>query len=176
MYSYLDHCAIWCKLTTDGLFGSTYSKICGLVVARYGVEGATLEKTAEETDLARALIRQQVSQRLHHLGIAKGVTLTFIGHPSAGWRSAVIYSIVGTCKLINVNPEAYLAWVLPKLAAATTKTTDGLLPHDFAERQLDDARFHRGPVFGHLSPGYLRSSRTPSRQQKPSTCDDQKAR
>ena len=61
----------------------------------------------------------------------------FIGHPRAGWRSAVIYSIVGTCKLINVNPEAYLAWVLPKLAAATTKTTDGLLPHDFAERQLD---------------------------------------
>ena len=61
----------------------------------------------------------------------------FIGHPNAGWRSAVIYSIVGTCKLINVNPEAYLAWVLPKLAAATTKTTDGLLPHDFAKRQLD---------------------------------------
>ena len=32
----------------------------------------------------------------------------FIGHPSAGWRSAVIYSIVGTCKLLQVNPEAYL--------------------------------------------------------------------
>ena len=32
MYSYLDHCTIWCKLTTDGLFGSTYSKIGRLVV------------------------------------------------------------------------------------------------------------------------------------------------
>ncbi len=56
----------------------------------------------------------------------------FIGHPSAGWRSAVIYSVVGTCRLIGVNPEAYIRWVLPKLAAATNKTVDGLLPHDFA--------------------------------------------
>ena len=56
----------------------------------------------------------------------------FIGHPSAGWRSAVVYSVVGTCRLIGVNPEAYIRWVLPKLAAATNRTTDGLLPHDFA--------------------------------------------
>ncbi|MCE5361253.1 MAG: transposase domain-containing protein [Acidithiobacillus sp.] len=56
----------------------------------------------------------------------------FIGHPSAGWRSAVIYSVVGTCRLIGVNPEAYIRWVLPKLAAAPNKTTDDLLPHEFA--------------------------------------------
>lgn len=61
----------------------------------------------------------------------------FIGHPDAGWRSAVIYSVVGTCKLLHVNPEAYLAWVLPKLAAATTKTAGGLLPHDFAALQFN---------------------------------------
>jgi hypothetical protein len=34
----------------------------------------------------------------------------WVGHPDAGWRSAVIYSIVGTCKLLNVNPEGYLTW------------------------------------------------------------------
>ena len=56
----------------------------------------------------------------------------FIGHPNAGWRSAVIYTIVGTCKLLNINPESYLTWVLPTLAAATTKTATGLLPRDFA--------------------------------------------
>jgi transposase-like protein len=54
------------------------------------------------------------------------------GHPDAGWRSAVIYSVVGTCKLLNVNPESYLTWVLPKLATATTTTSGGLLPHDYA--------------------------------------------
>jgi len=56
----------------------------------------------------------------------------FIGHPAAGWRSAVIYSVVGTCRLIGVNPQAYISWVLPKLAEATNKTVGNLLPHDFA--------------------------------------------
>jgi transposase len=61
----------------------------------------------------------------------------FIGHPSAGWRSAVIYSITGTCKLIGVNPESYFRWVLPQLAAATNHTAKNLLPHDFAALQLN---------------------------------------
>ena len=56
-----------------------------------------------------------------------------IGHPKAGWRAAVLYSILGTCRLLNVNPEAYLLWVLPQLAVGTNQTTaQGLLPHDFA--------------------------------------------
>jgi hypothetical protein len=55
-----------------------------------------------------------------------------IGHPKAGWRSAVVYSIVGTCRLLKVDPLAYLTWVLPKLAAATSSTAVGLLPHDYA--------------------------------------------
>ena len=56
----------------------------------------------------------------------------FIGHPSAGWRSAVIYSITGTCQLLKVNPEQYLTWELPKLASARSHDTAGLLPHDYA--------------------------------------------
>lgn len=56
-----------------------------------------------------------------------------IGHPNAGWRAAVLYSIIGTCRLLKVNPEACLLWVLPQLAVGTNKTTaQGLLPHDFA--------------------------------------------
>jgi len=55
----------------------------------------------------------------------------FIRHPDAGWRSAVICSIAGTCRLLDVTPEAYLNWVLPKLAAATTNQVPGLLPHDY---------------------------------------------
>jgi hypothetical protein len=57
----------------------------------------------------------------------------FIGHPSAGWKAAVLYSVLGTCKLLKINPELYLAWVLPRLAAATSTTAaSGLLPHDYA--------------------------------------------
>jgi transposase len=55
----------------------------------------------------------------------------FIGHPDAGWKSATIYSILGTCKLLGVNPEAYLNWVLPKLASGTNRSAADLLPHDY---------------------------------------------
>ena len=56
----------------------------------------------------------------------------YIGHPDAGWRSAVIYSITGTCKLLKVNPVDYLNWVLPRPATATSGQVDELLPHDYA--------------------------------------------
>ena len=56
----------------------------------------------------------------------------YIGHPDAGWRSAVIYSITGTCKLLKVNPADYLTWVLPQLSTATSGQVEGLMPHDYA--------------------------------------------
>jgi hypothetical protein len=59
-----------------------------------------------------------------------------IGYPNAGWRSAVIYTIVGTCKLLDIKPEGSITRVLPKLAAATTKTATGLLPHDYSTLAL----------------------------------------
>ena len=57
----------------------------------------------------------------------------FIGHPDAAWVSNVYISVIGTCRLIGVDPEAYLNWVLPQLAAGTNRSTaSGLLPHDYA--------------------------------------------
>lgn len=56
----------------------------------------------------------------------------FIGHPDAGWKTATIYSILGTCKLVGVNPESYLTWVLPKLASGTNHSAVDLLPHHYA--------------------------------------------
>jgi transposase len=60
----------------------------------------------------------------------------FIGHEDAGWRSAVIYSIIETCKMVGVDPEEYLLWVLPRLAmrprtGPPEPRARGLLPHDF---------------------------------------------
>ncbi len=57
----------------------------------------------------------------------------FVGHPSAGWRSAVLYSIFGTCKLLGVNAWSYLTWALPRLAAATNRTAHEFTPQRFAE-------------------------------------------
>lgn len=58
----------------------------------------------------------------------------FVGHPEAGWRSAVLYSILGTCTLQGVNPWQYLTWALPRLAAATNQTDMAqLAPRRFKE-------------------------------------------
>ena len=39
----------------------------------------------------------------------------FIGHPDAGWRSAVIYSVLGTCRRLGIDPHEYLRDVLRRL-------------------------------------------------------------
>lgn len=36
----------------------------------------------------------------------------FIGHPDAGWRSAVIYPIIISCRRRGINPQSYLTDVL----------------------------------------------------------------
>ena len=54
-------------------------------------------------------------------------------------RAAVIYSIVGTCRLVGANPFDYLEWVLPKLAAAKSHQVLGILPHDFARTKPLDS-------------------------------------
>ena len=48
-----------------------------------------------------------------------------------GGKQRWIYSIMGTCRLLKVDPHDYLTWVLPKLAAARTGEANGLLPHDY---------------------------------------------
>jgi transposase len=52
----------------------------------------------------------------------------FIGHPDAGWRSAVIYSILVSCRRRGINPQDYLTHVLARLPAITNKQIDQLLP------------------------------------------------
>ena len=77
----------------------------------------------------------------------------FVGHPDHGWVHAVIYSVTGSCRLLGVNPEAYLNWVLPELAARRDEDPDqnpdnidptGLLPHDFL-------RLHQHRIAGELT-------------------------
>ena len=52
----------------------------------------------------------------------------FIGHPDAGWRSAVIYSIIVSCRRRCINPQDYLTDVLRRLPAATTSGIQDLMP------------------------------------------------
>jgi hypothetical protein len=52
----------------------------------------------------------------------------FIGHPDAGWRSAVIYSILVSCRRRGINPLEYLTDVLGRLPGAKTSDIQGMLP------------------------------------------------
>jgi transposase len=46
----------------------------------------------------------------------------FIGHPDAGWRSAVAYSVIVSCRRRGINPQDYLTDILRRLP--TTKIAD----------------------------------------------------
>lgn len=52
----------------------------------------------------------------------------FIGHPDAGWRSAVIYSVLVSCRRRGINPQEYLTDLLHRLPAAKTGDLQDLLP------------------------------------------------
>jgi transposase len=52
----------------------------------------------------------------------------FLGHPDAGWRSAVIYSLIISCRRRSLNPEEYLTDVLRRLPALNITQIDQLLP------------------------------------------------
>jgi hypothetical protein len=51
-----------------------------------------------------------------------------------------MYSLLGTAKLNGVDPEAYLTWVLERIADYPVNKVDALLPWHFAEQQPADAR------------------------------------
>jgi transposase len=52
----------------------------------------------------------------------------FVGHPDAGWRSAVIYTIIQSCRRRGINPQEYLTDVLSRLPSMTNHQVAQLLP------------------------------------------------
>lgn len=59
----------------------------------------------------------------------------FIGHPEAGQRSAILYSIIVSCQRHGVEPLAYLRDVLTRLPSMTNQDDlDALTPRRWARR------------------------------------------
>jgi transposase len=52
----------------------------------------------------------------------------FIGHPQAGWRSAVIYSIIVSCQRRGIDPWEYLKDVFTRLPAMKQSELPSILP------------------------------------------------
>jgi predicted DNA-binding transcriptional regulator AlpA len=52
----------------------------------------------------------------------------FIGHPQAGWRSAVIYTIIQSCRRRRINPQEYLTDVPGRLPSMKNHEVKDVLP------------------------------------------------
>ena len=62
-------------------------------------------------------------------GIAVGRrNWTFAGSDAGGQRAATVYSLVETCKLNDIDPQAWLADILARLPDHPAKRIDELLP------------------------------------------------
>ncbi|WP_155644860.1 IS66 family transposase, partial [Erythrobacter donghaensis] len=58
----------------------------------------------------------------------------FCGSDRGGQRAAVIYTLIQTAKLNDVDPQAWLADVLARIADHPVTTLDQLLPWNWAPR------------------------------------------
>jgi len=64
----------------------------------------------------------------------------FIGHPNAGDRAAIIYSILISCQRLGVDPQAYLRFVLEQPTAELSREQlAGITPRAFAQASAQDA-------------------------------------
>jgi hypothetical protein len=62
----------------------------------------------------------------------------FAGSDAGGERAAVICSLVGSAKMIGLDPQAYLRHVIERIADHPVNRVDGLLPWRLnLERNLD---------------------------------------
>ena len=81
------------------------------------------------------------SRHYGHLGIKNDVRPSavgkrrwlFIGHPDAGWRSAVIYTLIQSCRRYGINPQEYLTDVLARLPSRTSNPVRELLPDPWSK-------------------------------------------
>lgn len=61
----------------------------------------------------------------------------FIGANEAGWRSAVIYSIITSCRNHGIEPFEYLSDVLDRLPSMTTDQIKDITPSAWAAQKRD---------------------------------------
>ncbi len=89
--------------------------ISNAVANKFGAKGfqvALVARSADKLDKARGAL-----QRKNWL---------FAGSDDGGERAAAIYTLLGTAKLNDLNPESYLRYVLERIAAINQ--IENLLP------------------------------------------------
>lgn len=80
-------------------------------------------------DDARLLLDNNGAEQALRVAALGRKNYLFVGNDEAGENIAGLYSLVATCEANDVNPEAYLADVLVRLASHPNAALDELLPH-----------------------------------------------
>jgi hypothetical protein len=62
----------------------------------------------------------------------------FIGHPEAGERSAVIYTLLGSCRRHGINPSDYLKDLFTRLPAAKIAEIQQFTPRAWARAKAKE--------------------------------------
>jgi hypothetical protein len=57
-----------------------------------------------------------IVERLHRRPAVGRRNFLFAGSHAGAQRAAIAYSVIATCHLVGVNPQEYLADILPRLA------------------------------------------------------------
>ncbi len=61
----------------------------------------------------------------------------FAGSDAGGQRAAIIYSLVASCKLCQIDPFAYLRDVIARVSTHPTKQIAALTPRDWRDSSRD---------------------------------------
>ena len=89
---------------------------------------ATSNRQGMSTTLTDAIL---LLGRNRHVGwttsVGSGQWL-FCGSDRGGERAAILYTLIGTAKLNDIDPQAWLADVLERIAAHPIRDLDALLP------------------------------------------------
>lgn len=86
-----------------------------------------LPQAARRVSAANQIDNNLVENSIRPTGVGKKNWL-FIGDKEAGWRSAVIYSIITSCRNRGIDPYAYVRDVLTRLPSMTNRQISGIPP------------------------------------------------
>ena len=112
----------WCNATLAHI--SAKSPMAGAI----GYSLANWRALTRFVDDGRMEAHNNIAERALR-GVAIGrKNYLHLGSDSGGERAAVIYTLLGTAKLNGLNPQAYLRFVLERIADHPVNRMDELLP------------------------------------------------